>query len=160
MSYQPGPEGHAPGYWPPQAPKKSRKGLWITLAIVAVLIVGCAIGSFALLGAGAKSVNDTVKTIQASEEASASARNSDVKITACNLGAGGLATVKFTITNHSKIAQDYAPQFNITDNDGNVYGQTADIVNALPAGKTYHGQAVGTFGDASNGNIKCVLVSA
>ena len=44
----------APGYMPPQQPKRSRRGLWIALAIIAgVIVLGCGVcGIFSIAGIG------------------------------------------------------------------------------------------------------------
>lgn len=150
-SYQPGPSGEQPGYWPPQPPKKRKIWPWIVGAVV--LFAACAFGGIALLGAGA---NKVVNDVHATEQA----QLNDIKINSCTMGAGGLATVKYTIHNDTGSKQTYTPTFDITDAKGNVYGQAADIVTDLPAGKDYHGSAMGTYGDASVGNIICKLTGA
>jgi hypothetical protein len=139
-------------YVPQQTyPKKRRIWPWILGAVVVMAL--CGFGGIAFLAAG---TNKVVQDVHASE----AARTADVQITACNLGAGGLATVKYKIHNGSQDTQDYTPTFNIEDAAGNVYGQTADIVTGLAPGKDYKGQAVGTFGEASVGNIRCVVTGA
>lgn len=46
----------------PQPPRKSRKGLWITLAIVSVLLVaGCGVGAFALVSTAKKSTKSATQ---------------------------------------------------------------------------------------------------
>ncbi len=53
-----------PGWQPQQPPKKSRKGLWIALAIVAAVIVFGCIGISAVISQSAKSANTTINNAQ------------------------------------------------------------------------------------------------
>jgi hypothetical protein len=148
VQYEPSQDGQTPGYWPP---KRKRRWPWVVAGITGFLVILAICGGLTLAGGGGE--GHEFKTVQVS-------RLDDIKITACTMGEGGLATVKYTIHNSTKTKQDYLPTFNIEDASGTVYGQTADIVNGLEPGKDYHGSAVGTFGDASADNVICKLTGA
>ena len=57
------------GWQPPQPPKKSRKGLWIVLGIVAALVVFGCIGISAVVSQASNSVNTAANNAQATVNA-------------------------------------------------------------------------------------------
>lgn len=56
-----------PGGYPPQSPKKkSRRGLWITLSVIAVIVLALCIGVSALVSSAAKTTQSSIDTTRTS----------------------------------------------------------------------------------------------
>lgn len=64
-SYQPGPNGEQPGYWPPSPPKKSRKLPWILGGLAALIAIGCVMGGVFAIGGAGKAVVDAANSAAA-----------------------------------------------------------------------------------------------
>jgi hypothetical protein len=134
------------------APRKRRIWPWVLAAVV--LVLGCGVGALVLVGAGGKAVVDTVNE-------QATARAADIKITSCTgPDEFGMVTVKYTIHNGSGDPQSYLPQFDLGDGKGTVYGQAADIVNNLGAGKDYRGSAANVVQAPKGAKIVCSVASS
>jgi hypothetical protein len=134
------------------APRKRRVWPWVLVAVV--LVLGCGVGGLVLVGAGGKAVVDTVND-------QATARAAEIKITSCTgPDEFGMVTVKYTIHNGSDQVQSYLPQFDLGDGKGMVYGQAADIVNNLAAGKDYKGSAANVVQAPKGAKIVCSVTGA
>lgn len=126
--------------------------VWVLIGVAA--LVFCGVGALALAGAGGKAVVDSVNE-------QATARAADIKITKCTgPDEFGMVTVKYTIHNGSDEAQSYLPQFDLGDGKGTVYGQAADIVNNLGAGKDYKGSAANVVQAPKGAKILCSVASS
>jgi hypothetical protein len=135
-----------------RAPRKRRVWPWVLGAVVLVML--CGVGALVALGAGGKAVVDTVNE-------QATARAAEIKITSCTgPDQFGMVTVKYTIHNGSDEAQSYLPQFDLGDGKGTVYGQAADIVNNLGAGKDYKGSAANVVQAPKGAKIVCSVASS
>lgn len=144
--------------WPtPGQPKRGKWRAWnpiVWVLIGVAALVLCGVGGIALLGAGGKAVVNTVNN-------QATARASEVKITSCTgPDEFGMVTVKYTIHNGSDEVQSYLPQFDLGDGKGTVYGQAADVVNNLAAGKDYRGSAANVVQAPKGAKIVCSVTGA
>lgn len=138
--------------WPTPGQPKRRIWPWVLVALA--LVLACGVGGIALLGAGGKAVVNTVND-------QATARASEVKITSCTgPDEFGMVTVKYTIHNGSDEVQSYLPQFDLGDGKGTVYGQAADVVNNLAAGKDYRGSAANVVQAPKGAKIVCSVTGA
>ena len=133
---------------------RKRVRAWVWVLVAAALVVACGFGALALAGAGGKAVVDTVNE-------QATARAAEIKITSCTgPDEFGMVTVKYTIHNGSGDPQSYVPQFDLGDGKGTVYGQAADIVNNLGAGKDYRGSAANVVQAPKGAKIVCSVANA
>jgi len=136
----------APTYYPPQPPKKSRKALWITLGVIAGVLVLCMVGGLALIGGTAATV----------EKQSASRMN-DVEVTSCRENSIGMIEIGYTITNSSNVKQTYALDFDIMSS-GIKVGDGFDFTEVAAHG-TAKGETVASLTGTSS-DATCVLVDA
>jgi hypothetical protein len=135
-----------------RAPKKARRW-WIWVLVAGALMVMCAVGGVALIGAGGKAVVSTV-------DREAADRQADIKITGCEVDSFGLATVTYTVHNSSSESRSYLPEFNVESKTGTVYGQAADVVNDLKPGKDYRGKAIGSTTLGGGKGVVCTVTGA
>lgn len=126
--HQPG-SAYPAGYTPPMPPKaKRKKWPWIVGGLVLLLVL-CGVGSFTVLGLGAKAVVDEVEATKA-----------DVTLVegSCKKATDGISDwqAQIKITNSSKTSdRSYMVQVNL-DKGTTRLGEGVAIVNALKPGQT------------------------
>lgn len=154
--YQPPPQ-YAPTYPPPvqQRPKKGMPTWAIVLMVVGGIVVALCIGGAALIGLGAKAVND-----------GNTAAAKDVSVSACTPGdssqfdlVGPKATID--ITNHGSRTASYSVTVEFMSTDGSTQiGTGVALVNDLAPGQTAHADAASFAGGkgADLGNCRVTAV--
>lgn len=135
------------GQAPP--PRKSNAWKWILGVIAAVLL--CAIGGMVIAGIG---IGGAVKSVEKAE----TDRLSHVELTGCKRTIIDSIEVTYRITNRSDTQQSYMLEIDVTSGSERV-GTATGFEDAVPAGGTANGTAVGTV-TAENGALTCTLRSA
>lgn len=147
MSYQPLPHDNErpPTYSQQHAaqPRKSRKGLWIGLAIGGVvLIMLTCLGACALFAKGADEVGNQIEREKQAKAAS-------VQITKCKKNVIGGMDIEFSVKNDTDKPQSYWLQFEVINKAGERVGEAHGILNDVGPGVTAKSQTV-TLEDVGN----------
>jgi hypothetical protein len=136
-----------------QAPAKRGMGagkiVLIVIAVVFALCVGGSVLAMGAIGGGAAAVkHDSDSKVQ------------DITITSCEVTVINSVEIAYTIVNHSKAPRSYMPRFRVTATGDAIVSDATDITQAVPAGATLKGKAVGMLAEADNGKLTCSLVDA
>jgi hypothetical protein len=150
--YGPGYPGGEQRTPPPK--KKSRKKLWITLGILAVLIAGC---GAAVIGAVGKAANDVEQSVQ--DTTPGDGAMADVTLTKFTRDEHGYGVATLTIKNSTDTVQNYLVTVAVENKAGDQLSTLNGAVESLAPGQTTVTKAQGLDEVPAGATAKVVEVT-
>lgn len=144
----------APEFAPPPLKKRTHPAL-IVFCVLAGILALCGVG-----GAIAAAVGGSTPAPAGSGAPAApdlfGATKPKITMTGCSTNEFGTVTITYTLVNQGKIAQSFAPRFDLFNSAGEKVGDAYDYTSDVAAGGTFKGSATGLVSQGQHA-AKCQL---